>query len=286
MTVSRRTRDVEVRVRSPRPFIKWAGGKRQLLPELRKHVPASYNRYLEPFLGGGALFFDLGPGAAVLGDVNERLVRMYCAVRDEVNKVIVELRKYPHEETFYKKLRSCFDIDQRTDHEVAAWFLYLNKTSFNGVYRVNRKGEYNVPFDKTKKNVTICDDANLRACSEALQGTRIMAGDFEDVAREARSGDFVYFDPPYVPLSATSNFTAYAKEPFGPKEQVRLRDVALGLHARGVQVLLSNSSSDVVRDLYGAAPFVCHEVDAKRAVNSDGTKRGNVKELIIGFMRR
>lgn len=263
-----------------RPVIRWTGGKKQLLSELQKYV-LPFKRYYEPFVGGGALFFDTAPSLATLGDVNDRLIRTYTAIRDDVDKVIEEIKKHPRSPARYEQLRQCRDIDTRADHEVAAWFIYLNKNSFNGIYRVNRKGEYNVPYDATKKNPLICDEENLRACAGALKMVKLVAGDFEEVVKEAERGDFVYFDPPYIPLTATSSFTAYAKGPFGPEEQTRLRDLARCLHERGVQVLLSNSSSDKVRKLYGEPPFTLIEVSATRSVNSDPTKRGAIKEFII-----
>ena len=274
---------VSLRVAAPsagegprRPFVKWAGGKRQLLPELLRHVPERFGRYFEPFVGGGALFFELRPQAAVLTDVNERLIRTYRGVRNDVEGVIRLLESYPHDERFFYELRDR-EIDSGTDAEVAAWFIFLNKVGFNGLYRVNRKNRFNVPFGR-HKNPTICDEATLRACSRALQNAALEVTDFGAAVADAGPGDLVYFDPPYVPLSVTSNFTKYTSAGFGPEAQLRLRDLALSLKQRGVHVILSNSSA--ARDLYQPS-FITTEVSATRLVNSKVTRRGAVTELVI-----
>jgi DNA adenine methylase len=261
-----------------RPFLKWAGGKRQLLAALLEHAPRFPGRYFEPFLGGGALFFALSPRQAVLADVNERLIRTYTGVRDGVDEIIRLLRQYPYDSGFFYRLRE-IDIDSRSDAEVAAWFIYLNKTGFNGLYRVNRDNKFNVPFGRYT-NPGICDEATLRACSAALRGTELLVADFDLVAAKAEAGDFVYFDPPYVPLSATSSFTSYTSHGFGPSEQIRLRDVAKELKNRGVRVLLSNSSARFVHDLY-ADGFELVRVSATRFVNSNAAGRGPIVELLI-----
>jgi DNA adenine methylase len=260
-----------------RPFLKWAGGKRQLLPELERRVPG-FNRYFEPFVGSGALFFALKPSRAVLADANERLIRTYQGVRDDIEGVISFLKKYPHDATFFYRLRN-LDIDRRSDAELAAWFIYLNKTGYNGLYRVNRANRFNVPFGRYT-NPTICDQANLRACSRALQGVKLLVADFETAVNQAKRGDFVYFDPPYVPLSATSSFTSYTSDKFGADEQRRLRDVAARLKSRGVAVMLSNSSAPFVRDLYRDG-FQIQQVAATRLVNSRASGRGAIAELVI-----
>ncbi|MGA2448100.1 MAG: DNA adenine methylase [Polyangiaceae bacterium] len=262
-----------------RPFIKWAGGKRQLLPALIERVPESYGTYFEPFVGGGALFFSQRPGQAVLADVNTRLIRTYRGVRDHVDEVIGLLRDYPHDSKFYYDLRQR-DIDSASDAEVAAWFIYLNKTGYNGLYRVNRGNGFNVPFGRYA-NPTICDEPTLRACSAALAGVeRLLVSDFEVAVADATRGDFAYFDPPYVPLSITSSFTSYTSQGFGLEDQIRLRDLARRLKKRGVRVLLSNSSTPFVRDLY-AEDFDVEEVLATRMVNSKASARGAIIELVI-----
>jgi len=261
-----------------RPFVKWAGGKRQLLPSLIRHAPSTFGTYFEPFVGGGALFFASRPKRAVLADVNERLIRTYKGVRDDVESVIQLLKKYPHDTQFFYRLRDA-DIDSASDAEVAAWFIYLNKTGFNGLYRVNRENRFNVPFGRYT-NPNICDESTLRACAAALADADFLVADFEVVVSKAKKGDFVYFDPPYVPVSETSYFTSYTSDGFGAQNQTRLRNVALNLKRRGVHVLLSNSSAPFVKTLYKDA-FELIEVAATRLVNSKATARGAVVELLI-----
>jgi DNA adenine methylase len=260
-----------------RPFLKWVGGKRQLLREIARYVPRTFGTYHEPFLGGGALFFHLRPARARLTDGNARLIRAYAGVRSGCDAVIDLLRAYPHTRDFFLELRTV-DIDARSDEEVAAWLIYLNHTGYNGLYRVNSKNKFNVPFGDYAKP-RICDANNLRACARALAHAKTNVADFADVLRHARRGDFVYFDPPYVPLSATSSFTSYTRGGFGMGDQQRLRDVALTLKKRGVAVLISNSSSPAVRDLY--ADFDQHEVSARRAVSCNAAGRKAVTELLI-----
>lgn len=261
------------------PFIKWVGGKRQLLPQILGVFPPQYGRYYEPFLGGGAVYYTTGH-PAVLGDINERLVRCNCAVRDQAEAVISLLDSYPDNAQTYASLRQC-DIDRGTDVEVAAWLIYLNKTSFNGLYRVNSCNQFNVPRDASREGRrTICDADALRRCSLALRRADLRCGDFEATVQDAQPGDLVYFDPPYVPVSATSSFTGYARGGFTMRDQVRLRDVALGLKARGVSVILSNSGTDDVQRLY-SQDFALMPVQATRRVNSRASARGPVKEWLI-----
>ena len=261
-----------------KPFLKWVGGKRQLLSQLLDKSPNDFNAYHEPFLGGAALFYALEPDSAFLSDLNDRLLRTYKAIRDEPEAVIRLLETYPYDKEFYLRLRSV-DIDKRPDFEVAAWMLYVTKTGFNGLYRVNKSGGFNVPFGRYK-NPTICDAGRLMACSEALQGVTLVHDDFMGVEKRAKAGDFVYFDPPYVPLNTTSSFTSYTRDGFTIDDQIRLRDLALRLKERGVYVLLSNSSAEVVRELY-APKFNVKEVMASRAINSRASARGKVAELLM-----
>ena len=263
---------------SARPFLKWVGGKRQLLPALCRQLPSRVGAYHEPFLGGGALFFHLRPPHAVLSDTNARLIRGWRGVRDAVEDVIALLSTYPHDRDFFAALRAQ-DIDAGSDAEVAAWLVYLNRTGFNGLYRVNRQNVFNVPFG-SYTNPTICDAQNLRACSLALHGTELRIEDFTAVLGRARPGDLVYFDPPYIPLSASSSFTSYTSTGFGLEAHTRLRDIALALKERGVHVLLSNSSAPAVEELY-AEGFACLPVGASRAINCKATGRGKVMELLI-----
>ena len=265
---------------APKPFVKWVGGKRQILDDIRRHVPKVFERYYEPFLGGGAVFFDLRPAQAFLMDSNERLIRAYRGVREDVDAVIRLLKSFYalHSKDFFLEMRARKDLDGATPAELAAWFIYLNRTGYNGLYRVNSRNIFNVPFG-AYKNPTICDETNLRACAATLRGAKLQCCGFEAVLKRARKGDFVYFDPPYVPLTATSNFTDYTREGFGDADQVRLRDVASELKSKGVFVLLSNSSSRRVRDLYKGFDQI--RVSARRSVNSRPEGRGPVQELLI-----
>jgi DNA adenine methylase len=261
------------------PFLKWVGGKRQLLPEIRKHVPERFGRYFEPFVGGGAVFFDLYAAGRIskawLGDVNPRLMLTYAAVRDNVGALIELLLVHSrqHSEKHFYETR----VDRPLPPIIgAARTIYLNKTCFNGLYRVNRKGEFNVPFGKYK-NPNICDAENLRACSTALTRVSLNCVNFDAVA--ATFGDFVYFDPPYYPVNETSDFTGYTPGGFGAADQQRLAEHARGLKKLGVHVLLSNADLPPVRELYKG--FEMRTVQAKRAINSKGGKRGSVGELLI-----
>lgn len=259
-----------------RPFVKWAGGKTQLLPELRKYVPEKFGCYWEPFIGGGALFFELAPKKAVLCDLNHALVAAYAALRDNPAAVIDALKRHKNEKMYFLRTRDCRP-DPTDLVETAAWTIYLNKTCFNGLWRENKKGKFNVPFAGNKNPLVHVDEENLWAVSLALQHTETRVTDFRYI--QPKRGDFVYFDPPYAPLNATSDFTSYTAEGFGARDQVRLRDFALELKDRGVYVLISNSSAELIRDLY--ATFEVIEVQAKRSINSKGDKRGAVKELLI-----
>jgi DNA adenine methylase len=261
------------------PFLKWAGGKRQLLPQLRRFVPQDFDTYYEPFLGGGALFFDRLPRKAVLSDINERLVRTYRAVRDEVDGVISILKRYRHDKHVFLRLRRK-DIDVCPDAEVAAWMIYLNRTAYNGLYRVNKSNRFNTPFGE-HKNPCICDEENLRACSAALRDVSITFGSFELVTENAQPGDFVYFDPPYVPVAVTSSFRSYTAAGFDHAAQVRLSELAIRLVRRGVHVLLSNSCTDVGAALYSSDHFDVRKVPATRRINCKSAGRGVISEFLI-----
>jgi DNA adenine methylase len=278
-----------------KPFVKWAGGKGQLLPDLRRHLPETFagagpdfGRYFEPFVGAGAFFFHLYQEAylengATLGDMNPHLINAYEVVRDDVDDLIGQLRmaKEAHSEEFYYKTRA--EFGEGNSLLRAAQFIYLLKTCFNGLWRVNGKtGAYNVPMG-AYKNPGICDEETLRACSQALQGVNLLTSDFSVTVERAERGDFVYFDPPYVPVSADSNFTSYTADGFGMLQQVQLRDCALALKARGVHVLLSNADHPDVRALYRYKDFgfEMERIEARRSINSKSEKRGKVGELLI-----
>ena len=275
MTVVRKTRGPRTNV--PRPFLKWAGGKRQLLPALLAHAPKKFDRYVEPLIGGGALYFALRPAKALLCDANPRLIRTYVAVRDDVEAVIARLSQYPHDRDFFLWLRAQ-DADALSEVEVAAWMIYLNHTAYNGLYRVNSEGRFNVPFGRYVAP-RICDSDNLRACATLLQGAELRCGDFEAVMAEVGGGDFVYCDPPYSPASRTASFTAYTKDGFDQADQVRLRDAALAAKRRGARVLLSNSGGREISGLYQRG-FQTEGVEAGRAINSRADRRGAVPELL------
>ena len=263
-----------------RPFLKWAGGKRQLLPVLRSHVPAKIGRYFEPFVGGGALFFDRRPKRPILADVNDRLIRTYRGVKNDLDAVIrlLESHRERHSDEFFEEMRQ-ENIDAASDAEVAAWFIYLNKTGFNGLYRVNSRNRFNVPPGRYE-NPAIFNETTLRACSAALAGTELVLGDFETVALRAKRGDFVYFDPPYEPLSPTSNFTAYAQNGFTSHNQRELRDMVARLSA-GCDCMVSNSTAPLIEELYAIPPFKKHYVMARRAINRDAAGRGMIPELVV-----
>lgn len=271
-----------------KPFLKWAGGKTALLPELLKAAPKQIETYYEPFLGGGALFFALQAEGrfknAVLSDSNRELINAYVQVRDNVEGLIralgVHQRKYRAAEDraeYYYTIRG-----KRLTCSLggAANLIFLNKTCYNGLYRVNSKGGFNVPHGRYT-NPTICDEGNLRAVSEALQGVELAVADFAEAPLTAGAGDFVYFDPPYVPLSETAYFTAYTAKEFGPTEQARLAKAAVTLANRGSHVALSNSGHPDVASLYSSDQFELTEVEARRAINSVAKGRGPVREYLI-----
>ena len=261
----------------PRPFVKWVGGKRQLLADIRRHLPREFATYHEPFVGGGALFFALSPAKAFLSDSNQRLVRCYNGIKNNVDEVIELLSGYRKSRRLFLQMRKK-DIDRGSDAEVAAWFIFLNRTGFNGLYRVNSRNQFNVPYGDNRSPV-ICNADNLRACQRVLANADIRHEDFATVLDRAKPGDLVYFDPPYVPLSATAYFTSYTANGFSADDQRRLRDVALELKQRGVHVLISNSSA--AADLYNKQDFSLRRVLASRQVNSKADQRGKIAELLI-----
>ncbi len=278
-----RFRRAPARRGTPRPFLKWVGGKSQLLGQLAAWVPERFERYLEPFLGGGAMFFAHRPDAAVLADANDELVDCYTAVRDQLDDVMAALDEHRYEKDYYYDVRgqkrSTMPLPER-----AARTIFLNKTGFNGLYRVNSKGLFNVPFGRYS-NPKICDRDNLPACAEALKDVDLRRADFESVVDDAKPSDFVYLDPPYVPLNGTANFTAYTAGGFGPGEHRRLACSLVRAHRRGARFLLSNADSLLTRELYAellAEPGVDLDIVlARRNVNSNAKRRGRVTEVVI-----
>jgi len=269
-----------------RPFIKWAGGKSKLLPELLKRVPASYGVYREPFLGGGALFFALSPKRAVLSDINPSLYATYRAVQANVEGVIDSLKALEEGHVrggleHYLKIRAIDEAQISDGASIAARMIYLNKTCFNGLWRVNKKGKFNVPMGRFASPPTICDEENLRACSGALQGADIVLGDFRETLSRARKRDFVYLDPPYVPMSKTANFTAYTKEGFGMTDQQDLATLTKFVVDRGAHVLLSNAGNSTVSSLYPKTMFKIEEVSMRRNINCVSEGRVSMVEYLI-----
>ena len=272
----------------PRPVIKWAGGKTQLLPHLLRHVPARFEHYWEPFIGSAALFFELKRSGriktATLSDVNPDLIELYSVIRDAVEPLIELLRQHERhrfDRSYFYTVRSWDrqpEWRSRPAVERAARLIFLNKTCYNGLHRVNRRGEFNVPWGRYA-NPCICDARNLRAASAALAGVELRVGDFKSVLRNAGPGDLVYLDPPYVPASATASFTAYSAHPFGVAEHRELAATFRELVARGIQPVLSNSDTPLVRELY--RQFEVKPVSARRAINMQGTARGPVPEVIV-----
>lgn len=263
------------------PIVKWAGGKRQLIFELLNNIPENYNRYFEPFLGGGALFFELQPDNAYISDINEELINLYQVVRDNVDKLIVDLQKHDISKEYFMEIRN-IDRTQEykswSDIQKASRFIYLNRTCFNGLYRVNSQGQFNVPFGHYK-NPRIIDENNLINCSNLLQKTEIRNADFSEILKKVKKGDFVYFDPPYVPLSETSGFTSYTKDGFDINMQFKLKDVCDELNSMGVKFLLSNSDTKLVNELY--ENYNIKKVFASRAINANADGRGKITEILV-----
>lgn len=268
------------------PVLKWVGGKRQLLPEIKKHIP-KYNTYYEPFVGGGAVMFELQPSNIVINDINLELMNVYSVIKNNVDDLIKELsnnKKYANNsESFYtiRELdREPKKYNKLTGIEKATRILYLNKTCYNGLYRVNSLGEFNSPFGNYK-NPNINNEITLKAVSKYFNEANIkfMNTDFEKAIKNAKKGDFVYFDPPYAPISKTSNFTGYNEGGFGESEQERLKRVCDKLNDKGVKFLLSNSDCEYIRNLYKDYKIVT--IRAKRSINSNGDGRGTVSEVLI-----
>ncbi len=272
--------DVALRAK-PKPFVKWAGGKRQIVDKLIDRVPKAFNKYIEPFLGGGALLFALLPKKAVVGDINEELINAYRVIRDNVEDLIHLLKDHErkHSREHYYKIRS-LDRNKLTDTQRAARFIYLNRTCYNGLYRENSRGEFNVPIGNYK-NPTVCDEENLKAISEYLNTAEItiLCGDYKDTLEFARPGDFIYLDPPYVPSSETANFTKYTRYDFRIKDQEELASIFKELDNLGCFVMLTNSDTELVRKLYKG--FKIEVVETNRFINSVAHRRKHHRDLIV-----
>jgi DNA adenine methylase len=271
----------------PKPFVKWVGGKRQLLQQFRLmnlYPPEKFNpktsRYFEPFVGGGAVFFDLFPQKAFLSDLNNELIITYNVIKNDVKSLIKSLKKHKNTKEHFLNIRAK-KVEKLSDIETASRFIYLNRTCFNGLYRVNSKGEFNVPF-AGNKNPLICDEENLRKISQVLKNVEIKKQDYKEVLKKAKKGDFVYFDPPYYPTNKTSSFTSYTKESFLEKEQIELRNTFVKLNKRGCFLMLSNSDTSFINKIYSDIRGIrITKVNASRTINSKASGRGKITEVLV-----
>lgn len=273
---------------TPKPFVKWAGGKRQLIPILHQNLPEAFGTYYEPFLGGGALLFhiltDKNGQKCSISDLNSDLVLAYTAIRDRIDALILSLKS--HEKNYQKDSKSYYysvrESNPRNEVEKTSRLIFLNRTCFNGLYRVNSKGKFNVPLGKYT-NPNIVNEENIRAVSSILQTNRISikCRDFESVLRDAKKGDLVYFDPPYQPVSSTANFTSYTTKDFTYDDLTRLAELCLKLDSKECHVLLSNSDSKEVSDIFAKKPWKIARIEANRSINSNSKKRTGHFELLI-----
>ncbi|WP_240983943.1 DNA adenine methylase [Acididesulfobacillus acetoxydans] len=270
--------------KSLKPVVKWAGGKRQILAEIVKHIPRDLTTYYEPFLGGGAVLFELQPERAVVNDLNRELINLYQVIKNQVDELIEDLRKHKNEKGYFYRLRA-LDRDRGlyvdlTPVQKASRVIYLNKTCYNGLFRVNKAGEFNTPFGRYK-NPKIVNEVGLRAVSDYLNraSVSITCQDFEQAVKGAESGSFVYFDPPYDPVSQTADFTAYAEGGFSREEQERLKRTCDRLNEKGIRFLLSNSATDFIKELYQG--YRIEIIQAKRSVNSVAARRGGIDEVLL-----
>jgi DNA adenine methylase len=271
----------------PKPFVKWVGGKRQLLKQFRElglYPPEDFdpieNTYFEPFLGGGAVFFDLLPKKAELSDLNRELVITYNVIKSNAEELIESLKHHEHNKEYYLEIRSK-RIEDLSNIDIASRFIYLNRTGFNGLYRVNKQGGFNVPFGRYN-NPLICDEENLIRVSKSLQNSLIIHRDYKDILKRAKQGDFIYFDPPYFPISKTASFTSYTSESFLEKEQIELRNTFEELHNKKCFVMLSNSDTPFINKIYSEINGVkINKIFAGRAINSKASARGKITEVVI-----
>ncbi len=266
------------------PFVKWVGGKRQLLTEIEQHIPSQVSKYYEPFIGGGALFFHLQPKNAIINDINEELINLYKIIKEYPEELIEELITHKNEEEYFYKIRG---IDREkakysvlSNIQRASRIIFLNKTCYNGLFRVNNSGEFNSPFGRYK-NPNITNNITIKAVSNYLNNNKIQIvnTDYEKMLSKIRKGAFVYFDPPYDPISDSSSFTGYTKNGFDRTEQERLKNTCDKLNNKGIKFLLSNSSTEFIRDLY--QDYNIFSIKAKRSINSKGNARGEVTEVLI-----
>lgn len=261
-----------------KPFLKWAGGKTQLIPQLSKYIPSNFNTYFEPFIGGGAFFFYLNPNEAIISDSNEELITTYKAVRDNVEEVIRALHEHENEESHYYKVRA-LDPYKLSNSERAARLIYLNKTCFNGLHRVNKKGEFNVPYGK--RNGVFFNKEQLRDSSEFLRKTKIIHSDYLLVLKQyAKKGDFIFLDPPYYPIGKYSDFQRYTKEFFYHEDHIALRDEFSRLVSIGCHVILTNSDHPFILDLY--KDYKVEIIETRRLISSNPKTRIGKDIIVIG----
>ena len=270
-------------VQKYKPILKWAGGKTQLLEHLLPKIPKEYNKYIEPFFGGGALFFALKPNNSIIADSNPELINLYRVIAKDVNSLISELNNLKNEKDFFYDMRRK-EFSELSEIEAAARTIFLNKTAFNGLYRVNKKGQFNVPFGYYK-NPKILDEDQLLAASKLLKKTKILLGDFKDVLCEnAKKGDFIFLDPPYLPVSKFSDFKRYTKEQFHEKDQISLANLVNKLSKKGCHILLTNSNHPLIHELY--KDFNIDIYKTKRNINSKSTNRKGEDIIVSNFKKR
>lgn len=267
-----------------KPPLKWAGGKRQLIHEIIKRIPDDHRRYYEPFFGGGAVFFEISPSDAILNDFNSELINFYTVLRHQPHELVSILRTYINDEESFYKIRNLdrdkVTFDKLSNVERAARTYYLNRTCYNGLYRVNRNGEFNTPFGKYKNTDFVNEEDILRA-SELLSSNnvRLLTGDFSEAVASATAGDFVYLDPPYDDLGNDTSFASYTKVGFDRDEQIRLKETCDKLNDKGVKFLLSNSATPFILDLY--SKYNVEIVKARRSINSKASGRGVIDEVLV-----
>ncbi|MGB0880933.1 MAG: DNA adenine methylase [Polaribacter sp.] len=265
------------------PFLKWVGGKRQLMPAIKELIPKNYSNYYEPFIGGGAVLFNLQPKKAVINDFNKELINVYKTIKENPEALISDLKTHKNESDYFYDLRA-LDREENFKNlstiKKASRVIYLNKTCYNGLYRVNNSGEFNSPFGRYK-NPNIVNETTIKAVSKYLNTSdiTILNNDFEEALKGIKKESFVYFDPPYDPVSTSSNFTGYVQGGFDIYEQVRLKDLCDTLDKKGVKFLLSNSATQFIEDLY--KDYKISYVKANRSINSNGKKRGEIDEVLI-----
>lgn len=265
------------------PFLKWVGGKRQIMPAIEQHLPKGIKSYIEPFIGGGAVFFHLQPKNAIINDFNAELINVYHVIKNDIENLILDLGKHKNEPQYFYRIRALDrtkEFANLSSVERASRIIYLNKTCYNGLYRVNNSGEFNSPFGKYK-NPNIVNDPTLRAVNLYLNSNniRIENMDYETILKKADRNSFVYLDPPYHPVSESSNFTGYIQGGWDEADQIRLKEACDLLNQRKIKFLQSNSCTDFIKELY--VDYHIHTIKANRAINSDGEKRGEVEELLI-----